>query len=298
MPRSHDPCSQFSRFCSCSACSCSSTSWGISWWRAGTACACITFSLGFGPKILKFTRGGTEYCISVVPLGGYVKLAGETVEDDAHRRAGRVPVEEQVGPVPGVPGRARHEHRCWRSSCWPGVLSRGADVPLYESSPPVIGTVAAGSPAESGRAPGRRPHRQRRRPRRRRPGTTSIWRSLPKAGPSSCRSSSMRGGQPIDVQVDAGLPSGKYELGDLGVRPVAPAAGRRRSTRARRPSAAGFKRGDVIVGVERRARPGRRRRSSSASATTPSTPLTFSVERDGARPRRHGDARGRRRARR
>src|SRR5678816_2310694 len=42
----------------------------------------LTFSLGFGPKILKFTRGGTEYCVSVVPLGGYVKMAGETTADE------------------------------------------------------------------------------------------------------------------------------------------------------------------------------------------------------------------------
>src|SRR5215831_4984017 len=42
----------------------------------------LTFSLGFGPKLVRVVRGGTEYCISVVPLGGYVKLAGETVEDD------------------------------------------------------------------------------------------------------------------------------------------------------------------------------------------------------------------------
>ena len=41
----------------------------------------LTFSLGFGPKLVKVNRGGTEYCISVVPLGGYVKLAGETVEE-------------------------------------------------------------------------------------------------------------------------------------------------------------------------------------------------------------------------
>ncbi len=41
----------------------------------------ITFSLGFGPKILSFRRGDTEYCISAVPLGGYVKMAGETPED-------------------------------------------------------------------------------------------------------------------------------------------------------------------------------------------------------------------------
>jgi len=38
----------------------------------------VTFSLGFGPKLVKIRRGDTEYCISAVPLGGYVKLAGET----------------------------------------------------------------------------------------------------------------------------------------------------------------------------------------------------------------------------
>ena len=41
----------------------------------------LTFSLGFGPKILKFKRGDTEYCISAIPLGGYVKMAGENPED-------------------------------------------------------------------------------------------------------------------------------------------------------------------------------------------------------------------------
>lgn len=35
------------------------------------------FSLGFGPKILQKTWGGTQYCISAVPLGGYVKMVGE-----------------------------------------------------------------------------------------------------------------------------------------------------------------------------------------------------------------------------
>src|SRR6188472_629477 len=41
----------------------------------------LTFSLGFGPKLLKFTRGDTEYCISAVPLGGYVKMAVESPDD-------------------------------------------------------------------------------------------------------------------------------------------------------------------------------------------------------------------------
>ncbi len=41
------------------------------------------FSLGFGPKIFKFTRGMTVYCISAIPLGGYVKMTGEE-PGDAH----------------------------------------------------------------------------------------------------------------------------------------------------------------------------------------------------------------------
>jgi regulator of sigma E protease len=36
-----------------------------------------TFSLGFGKKILRHRKGETEYAISVLPLGGYVKFAGE-----------------------------------------------------------------------------------------------------------------------------------------------------------------------------------------------------------------------------
>src|SRR5947207_1671729 len=34
----------------------------------------ITFSLGFGPKILRLHGRETEYCISLLPLGGYVKM--------------------------------------------------------------------------------------------------------------------------------------------------------------------------------------------------------------------------------
>lgn len=39
------------------------------------------FSIGFGPEILGITKGGTRYLISLIPLGGYVKLAGETEEE-------------------------------------------------------------------------------------------------------------------------------------------------------------------------------------------------------------------------
>lgn len=35
------------------------------------------FSIGFGPKIFKFKRGDTEYALSLIPLGGYVKMYGD-----------------------------------------------------------------------------------------------------------------------------------------------------------------------------------------------------------------------------
>lgn len=42
----------------------------------------LVFSLGFGPKIFAWERGGTEYRLSAIPLGGYVKLLGESVTDE------------------------------------------------------------------------------------------------------------------------------------------------------------------------------------------------------------------------
>lgn len=42
----------------------------------------LVFSLGFGPRLTGFTHKGTEYRLSPIPLGGYVKMAGETFDDD------------------------------------------------------------------------------------------------------------------------------------------------------------------------------------------------------------------------
>jgi regulator of sigma E protease len=38
------------------------------------------FSIGFGKRLFGFKRGDTEYQIAVIPLGGYVKMAGETLD--------------------------------------------------------------------------------------------------------------------------------------------------------------------------------------------------------------------------
>ncbi len=38
------------------------------------------FALGFGPRLIGFARGGTQYAINAIPLGGYVRLAGEDLD--------------------------------------------------------------------------------------------------------------------------------------------------------------------------------------------------------------------------
>jgi regulator of sigma E protease len=176
----------------------------------------ITFSLGFGPKLVKFQRGATEYCISVVPLGGYVKLAGETAED-----AGTGAPDEflskskwvrfQVyiaGPVMNI---------LLAVIVLAGVLSQGATVPLFESSPPVIGSVAPDSPAAAaGLQPGDLVVSVDGVP-------VPTWEDfmievVPRAGRELVVGVD-RGGQRMDVRV---TPSsvGRYELGEIGVAAV------------------------------------------------------------------------------
>ncbi|MEO8216884.1 MAG: RIP metalloprotease RseP [Acidobacteriota bacterium] len=41
----------------------------------------LVFSLGFGKRIAGFEKGGTEYRIAIVPLGGYVRMAGDNPEE-------------------------------------------------------------------------------------------------------------------------------------------------------------------------------------------------------------------------
>lgn len=40
------------------------------------------FSLGFGPRIVGVKRGDTDYCLSLIPLGGYVKMLGEDPDQE------------------------------------------------------------------------------------------------------------------------------------------------------------------------------------------------------------------------
>ncbi len=107
----------------------------------------ITFSLGFGPKILKLQRGDTEYCVSIVPLGGYVKMAGENPDDprsgNPDEFLSRTKWERfQVlimGPIMNL---------ALAVVVMAFVLAQGAELPAFQDQPPIVGMVQPGSPAE------------------------------------------------------------------------------------------------------------------------------------------------------
>src|SRR6266480_3233377 len=107
----------------------------------------LKFQLGFNPTIFSVRRGDTEYSIGALPFGGFVKMAGES------------PEEERTG----------HDDEFLSKSKWQRfqvlimgpvmnlllafvltsvVLYAGAEIPIYEDQPPVVGVVTAGSPAE------------------------------------------------------------------------------------------------------------------------------------------------------
>jgi regulator of sigma E protease len=69
-----------------------------------------TFSIGFGKRLFGFRRGDTDYRISLLPLGGYVKMAGELGGD------GTMPVggDSASGTAPHDPGELTSKPRWQR----------------------------------------------------------------------------------------------------------------------------------------------------------------------------------------
>ncbi len=115
----------------------------------------LTFSLGFGKRIWGFRRGDTDYRVSVVPLGGYVKLGGE-IPDEASgdpREFLSKPRWQRIvvylaGPAMNV---------VLAVVVFAGLFMVGIEVPHLPDLPPVVGAVEAGSSAEqAGLLPGDR----------------------------------------------------------------------------------------------------------------------------------------------
>ena len=107
-----------------------------------------TFSVGFGPRLIGFRYGDTDYRISAFPLGGYVKMAGENPGDS----------------VTGAPNEFLSKPKWQRflvASAGPimnmvlavGLLTalfmHGTEIPEFSEGEAIIGTVEANSPAQT-----------------------------------------------------------------------------------------------------------------------------------------------------
>lgn len=233
----------------------------------------LTFSLGFGPKVVKWVRGETEYCISAIPLGGYVKMAGET-PDDPRSGAGDEFLSKTkwqrfqiliMGPVMNV---------VLALVVMTGVLYHGAPVPAYEEQPPVVGTVLAGSVAErAGIEPGDRILSVAGTP-------VDTWERfflqvMPRAEREVALEIERSGARQVLKVVPAAQT--KFEMGDIGVLPeMHPQI--RGVTPGGAAEQAGLRVGDVILAVKDE-QITRDRGLVKIINEHPGEPLTFSVRR-------------------
>jgi regulator of sigma E protease len=178
----------------------------------------LKFQLGFNPTILSVKRGETEYSIGALPFGGYVKMAGDSPEEERTGRPDEFLSKSKwerfqvliMGPVMNI---------LLALVVTAIVLYRGAEVPVYQDQPPVVGAVMAGSPAAKiGIQPGDRILTVEGH-------DVGTWEQLYIAiGSRPNRETSItlqRDGHEIDQVVTPTVPSdqGRFEVGDIGVLP-------------------------------------------------------------------------------
>jgi regulator of sigma E protease len=112
----------------------------------------LKFSLGFGPKLIGRKMGETEYLLSAIPLGGYVKLFGEdeteaTTQEDRARSFAHQKLWGKVLIVAAGPGF----NFILAYFIFAGWLATGAPlfVPTFQDLSPDIEAMAPGSPADT-----------------------------------------------------------------------------------------------------------------------------------------------------
>ncbi len=107
----------------------------------------IEFSVGFPPKVLSKVIGQTEYMLSLIPIGGYVRLHGQNIDDEDSSESDNYAAKSLLqrliillaGPLMNL---------IVAFAFMPFVYFIGYDIPAYMLKPPVIDSVVAGSDAD------------------------------------------------------------------------------------------------------------------------------------------------------
>lgn len=109
------------------------------------------FSIGFGPTLFGFRSGETEYVLAAVPLGGFVKMLGESPEDEEQRTTDpRAYHNKPVGARMAIISAGVIMNILFGIVCYSFLFTQ----PRIELSSQV-GAVSPGSPAyEAGIMPG------------------------------------------------------------------------------------------------------------------------------------------------
>jgi len=105
------------------------------------------FSLGFGPKIWGTKRGDTEYKVSILPFGGFVKMSGDELSEldkDDNKAFYNKPVFARACVV----GAGPLMNLILCIVLMPMVFMIGKTEPTFIQQPPVVEQVRAASPAE------------------------------------------------------------------------------------------------------------------------------------------------------
>lgn len=109
----------------------------------------LKFSLGFGPRIIGKRIGETEYQISAVPLGGYIKIIGENPEEevsdeDRGKSFSEKPIRTRTAII--VFGPLMNLFLAFVLFCLVALI--GFKIPAFMESPPRVGWVEPDSPAQ------------------------------------------------------------------------------------------------------------------------------------------------------
>ncbi len=114
------------------------------------------FSLGFGPRLFGFRRGETDYRVSAIPLGGYVKMLGQAdmPGDEAGTTASALdpasylakPRWQRLVILFGGPAM----NVLLALVIWWGLFMAGTETLDVPVGPPQVEALEAGSPAERG----------------------------------------------------------------------------------------------------------------------------------------------------
>ncbi len=236
----------------------------------------LKFQLGFNPTILSVKRGDTEYSIGALPLGGYVKMAGENPDEgtgNPEEFLSRTKWERfQVlfmGPFMNL---------ALAFILTAVVLYQGAQVPVFEDQPVVVGAVEENSAAA--RADIRPGDRIVSVADTRVPTWEQFFLITASRPERDTTFGVVRDGVERTVELKIGTTKqGRYEIGDIGVLPdVHPHVP---SVNPGEPAdKAGVKPGDVITAVNG-TRVTFRGELREAIASHPEQPITLSLLRDG-----------------